>query len=71
MSEVEYRRWLKAAYIYYWGTGEDSGMSDYEWDSVGRKINPEDWDELRGTGYVPGQSLFWMKRSDYPEWCKA
>jgi len=70
ITEKEYKRWLKAAYTYYWGTGEDSGMSDAEWDFVGRQINPDDWDELRGTQYDPGQSLFWMKQEDYPAWAK-
>lgn len=70
VSEEEYRKWLKAAYIYYWGTGEDSGMTDYAWDSLGRRINPEEWDELRGTDYVPGQSLFWLSKDKYPSWVK-
>lgn len=70
VTKEEYRRWLRAAYIYYHGFGEDSGMTDHAWDSVARRINPEDWDELRGTGYEAGQSLFWLKRNEYPDWAK-
>jgi len=69
ITQDTYRKWLKAAYQYYWGTGE-SEMSDYEWDQIGRKINPEDFDELRGTKWVPGSSLFWLSKSKYPEWAK-
>lgn len=68
ISNSEYKRWLKAAYDYYWGFGSD--MSDYEWDAIGRKIDPEQHDELKGTGYVPGQSLFWLSKDKYPSWCK-
>lgn len=63
-----YQRWLKAAYQYYWGSGSD--MSDHEWDNIGRSLNPEDYDELRGTRWVPGQSLFWLPKDKYPEWAK-
>ena len=73
MSNVttdEYRKWLRAAYIYYWGTGEDPGMSDHAWDALGRRLNPDDWDELRGTNYEPGQSLFWLSKDKYPDWVK-
>lgn len=65
----QYRRWLKAAYRYYW-TGDDPGMSDAEWDCLGKSLNPDDYDELRGTQYVPGQSLFWLPKDKYPDWVK-
>lgn len=69
--EVEtYRRWLKAAYLYYWEAGEDTGMSDAEWDYVGRQLIPDEWEELKGTQYVPGQSLFWLSKDKYPSWVK-
>lgn len=70
LSEKDYRRWLKAAYIYYYGYGEDSGMSDFEWDVLGRQINIEDHAELKGTNYKPGQSLFWLLMDEYPDWAK-
>jgi len=64
-----YKKWLTSAYRYYWGT-EEPLMSDYEWDSIGRQLDPEDWEELRGTEYVPGQSLFWLPKNKYPDWAK-
>ena len=71
MTKETYLRWLKAAYIYYYGYGEDTGMSDHEWDHLARQINPEDWDELKGTGYVPGQSLYWLPKDKYPDEVKT
>jgi hypothetical protein len=68
LKDADYRRWLKAAYQYYWGDGSD--MSDHEWDHLGRQINPDDHDELRGTEYVPGQSLYWLPKASYPDWAK-
>ena len=67
----QYERWLKNAYEYYIGLG-GTNMSDYEWDLIAREIgkNPEIYDELRGKDYN-GQSLFWMKAADYPEWAKT
>jgi len=70
LSKEQYKRWLKAAYVYYHGYGEDSGMSDFEWDFLGKQINPEEHEELRGTGYTAGQSLFWLSKNKYPDWAK-
>lgn len=70
LNEKDYKRWLKAAYIYYFGYGEDSGMSDAEWDFLARQVVPDEHDELRGSGYEPGQSLYWLKKDKYPEWAK-
>lgn len=67
ISEQDYHRWLRAAYIYYYHPEDDSGMSDSEWDYIGRSLIPEEWPELKGTGYIPGQSLFWLKKEKYPE----
>lgn len=68
VTEEIYRRWLKAAYAYYWGDG--GTMHDSEWDHIASHIDPEQWDELRGTGYVPGESLYWMAQDQYPDWAK-
>lgn len=62
-----YQKWLTSAYRYYW-SNENPLMSDAEWDHIGKQINPEDWDELRGTNYEPGQSLYWLSKNKYPEW---
>lgn len=74
MSKVtrqDYERWLKSSYTYYWGIGDSQPtMSDHEWDTIAKKLNPEDYAELKGTGYVPGQSLFWLSKDKYPDWAK-
>lgn len=38
MIADEYNRWLRAAYLYYIEPGEDTGMSDAEWDYLSRKF---------------------------------
>lgn len=70
LSKAEYRRWLQAAYHYYWGFLDEPLMSDSEWDSLGKRVVLDEHDELRGTSYVPGQSLFWLPKDKYPEWAK-
>lgn len=66
---IDYNKWLRAAYAYYLLPGEDTGMSDYEWDVMARRISilnkqipykelPSDYD---------GGSLFFLKKENYPE----
>jgi len=69
----EYLRWLRAAYRYYVTPGEDTGMSDYEWDQLSRKFYADkdnypasDYPVLHHSEFTGG-SLFWLKRGEYPE----
>ena len=68
LSKSEYKQWLRAAYAYYWGEGSE--MSDHTWDALAKRVVPEEHDELHGTQYIPGQSLFWLPEAKYPEWAK-
>jgi len=72
MNIETYLKWLKAAYIYYHGDGEDTGMSDAEWDYWSREFY-KNRDSLPIEAYpvihreeFEGASLFWLKKSDYP-----
>ncbi|MCK0507970.1 hypothetical protein [Aromatoleum anaerobium] len=69
---TEYHRWLRAAYLYYIEPGEDTGMSDAEWDSLSRKYLRER-DQMTEPEHAPlhrdefdGGSLFWLRRGEYP-----
>lgn len=66
LSDKDYKRWLGAAYAYY--HTDSSTMSDAEWDFLAKQVVPEEHLELKNTAYIPGQSLFWLKKADYPEW---
>jgi len=73
----KYQRWLKAAFIYYWGLGEDAGMSDYEWDMLSRKFYAER-DKMTLPEHAPlhreeftGGSLFWLPKDEYPAFVRA
>lgn len=77
MDTNTYRRWLKAAYLYYRRPGEDTGMDDYTWDHFARELYknrtdfpPADFPVLHDPRWEGG-SLYWMKESDYPDWAKA
>lgn len=68
----EYQRWLRAAYLYYIEPGEDTGMSDAEWDYLSRKFYAER-DQMNDPEHAilhreefQGGSLFWVKRDEYP-----
>lgn len=62
-------RWLAAAKVYYLGAGEDSGMSDHEWDAIGRELFASR-DKLPLCPVLhderyQGGSLFWVNRDLY------
>ena len=68
-----YLTWLKAAYLYYINYGEDSGMSDAEWDHLSREFyanreqfSPEEYPVLHRSEFIGG-SLFWLKKNEYPK----
>lgn len=69
ITDATYKKWLKSAYQYYWGSG-NTLMTDAEWDHIAKSIIADDWSELKGTGYEAGQSLFWLKEDKYPSWAK-
>ncbi len=71
-----YLRWLRAAYLYYISAGEDSGMTDAEWDYWSRKFYDER-DQLPAEQFpvihmedFTGGSLFWLSREKYPDEAK-
>jgi hypothetical protein len=68
-----YIKWLKAAYIYYWGFGEDTGYEDYRWDTLSRyfynnrsHLPKEDFPVIHDERFT-GASLYWLSKSEYPE----
>lgn len=69
----QYNRWLRAAYIYYIKAGEDTGMSDAEWDSLSRKFYSERHQMTEPEFAIihrkefTGGSLFWLSRDEYPK----
>jgi len=72
----QYIRWLRAAYLYYISAGEDSGMSDAEWDHWSRtlfasrgELPAETFPVLHRKEFTGG-SVFWLKASEYPEEAK-
>lgn len=72
----EFKRWLKAAYLYYITPGEDPGMSDYQWDMLSKFyfanreiLNPFDYGVVHHPDFEGG-SLFFLRREEYPDWCK-
>lgn len=63
--------WLKAAQVYYLSPGDDSGVSDYEWDYLGRELYKVKHlfplcPILNNPNYEGG-SLFWVKRDMYSQ----
>lgn len=72
----QYIRWLRAAYLYYISAGEDSGMTDAEWDMWSRHFHakradlPADQYPVLHREEFTGGSLFWLKASEYPEEAK-
>lgn len=63
------RRWIEAARIYYLSPGDDSGMTDSQWDAAARVL-------YRNRHLFPhcpilsdpeyaGGSLFWVRRGVY------
>lgn len=62
-------RWLTAAKVYYLGYGEDSGMSDHEWDAIGRELFVRraeiPWCPVLHDERYQGGSLFWVNAALY------
>lgn len=68
-------RWLQAAHVYYLSPGDDSGMSDHEWDHIGRELYARR-KELPGCPVLndssyPGGSIYWVTYGLYEEALKA
>lgn len=65
------QQWLKAAMIYYLQPGDDTGLSDYEWDVLGRDLymNRHLFPECKilNDPEYDGGSLFWVKIPQYQE----
>lgn len=57
-------KWLTAAKIYYLSPGDDSGMSDHEWDRLGRELyaakDEMPWCPVLNHPDYTGGSLFWV-----------
>lgn len=65
------QRWLVSARIYYLYPGDDTGMSDHQWDIVAKKLYEKralfpECSILNDPSYKGG-SLFWVKRQSYEE----
>lgn len=64
-------KWLISARIYYLYPGDDSGMSDHEWDQVARHLfNKRDLFadcKILNDPTYQGGSLYWVKRDMYEE----
>jgi hypothetical protein len=78
IAQKLFRVWITAAWRYYYGSGENTGMSDREWDNASRDLHavrgllPEDeFAVLRDEQFEPGQSIFWLSRDKYPEYAKG
>lgn len=72
-SKATYKAWLRAAFLYYLQPGENTGMSDAYWDSLGRalyenreQLGKENFPILFSEGWNGG-SLFFLNFDDYPE----
>lgn len=64
-------KWLISARTYYLCPGDDTGMSDHEWDHVARQLFSKremfaDCKILNDPTYQGG-SLYWVKRAMYEE----
>lgn len=61
--EEERKKWLKAAYTYYLEPGDDTGMSDLEWDATARLLyshkDEMPWCPVLSDPTYEGGSLFW------------
>ena len=74
LTKTQYLRWMRAAYLYYISTtGEDSGMTDGEWDLIARRLYAmrdilpkEEYPVLHDERFTGG-SIFWLKKEDYPQ----
>lgn len=73
-----YIRWLKAAYIYYWGYGESTEFEDWEFDTISRYFYTnkdtlehakEDYPVIFDERFT-GASLYWLSKNEYPEEAK-
>lgn len=70
-----FEKWLRAAYMYYWGTGDqESNMPDAEWDRYGR-ILKQHWNDFEHPDkhlveYEFMNSLHYIPRDSYPDYCK-
>jgi hypothetical protein len=76
VTEAQYQAWLRAAYKYYIDPDEfgESGMSDYDWDMLSRRLYAErddhpDWVAIQHPDFE-GMSLYFLRATDYPEWAK-
>lgn len=63
--------WLVSARIYYLYPGDDTGMSDHQWDAAARKLFEKkalfpECSILNDPSYQGG-SLYWVKRATYEE----
>lgn len=60
-----YKTWLKSAYDYYWGDGENS-MSDSAWDALGRQYYKyrHQYSFLEEIDYKSG-SMFYVKKEQF------
>jgi hypothetical protein len=64
-------KWLLSARTYYLFPGDDTGMSDHEWDQIAKQLFSKreifaDCKILNDPTYKVG-SLFWLKRASYEE----
>jgi hypothetical protein len=76
ITEDDYKRWVRAAYLYYIEPDEfgDTGMTDYQWDYLSRQLyavrdEHPDWEAIQHPNFA-GMSLFFLRREDYPDWAK-